>query len=244
MHRSAHRFGKGFSLVELAIVLVIVGLLLGGMVLSLSTLQDSRNAAETSKKLEETREALIGFAVANGRLPRPAVSATDGTERGSCTTDAQCTGFIPWQVLGTQKTDSWGKLIRYSVSPDFANNTFNLATKATKKVQTRDNTGATVFLVGQTATCNATDQACAPAVVFSHGSKRFGTSSDGTPLAGGTASNTDEQVNDTGSINGSLFMTRTPTDNTEAAGGEFDDILVWIPPFTLYNRMIAAGRLP
>nr|MBB4246920.1 type II secretory pathway pseudopilin PulG [Rhodocyclus tenuis] len=225
-------------------MLVIVGLLLGGMMVSLSTLQENRNDAETKRQLDETREALIGFAVANGRLPRPAVSATDGTERGLCASDTQCTGFIPWQVLGTQRADSRGKLIRYSVSPDFANATFNLSSKASKKVQTRDNTGTSVYLVGQAAACNSTDQACSAAVVFSHGSKRFGTSIDGTALSGVTASNTDEQANDTGSINGTLFMARTPTDNTEVTGGEFDDILVWIPPFTLYNRMIAAGRLP
>lgn len=234
----------GFTLVELSIVLVIVALLIGGMLVSLSVQQDIRSTSETTKQLDETREALIGFAVANGRLPRPAASPTDGTERAACADDADCTGFIPWQVLGTRKADSWGKLIRYSVSPAFANSTFSLATVATKKIQSRDSTGTAIYLFGQTAACNATDKQCAPAVIFSHGKQRFGTSVEGVVFSGGTATSLDETANNTGSASGVLFMDRTPADNTAATGGEFDDLVAWITPNILNNRMISAGKLP
>ena len=240
-HHVASRL-SGFTLVELTIVLVIVALLIGGMLLPLSAQRDLQSTSETQKQLSEIKEALIGFAIINGRLPRPANSATDGTERSVCSNDADCTGFIPWQVLGVKNTDSWNKLIRYSVSVDFSKNTFSLTTVATKKIQTRDSTGNATYLFGQASACNATSNLCSPAVIFSQGKQRFGTSADGVALSGGTATSIDEAANDSGG--GVSFMSRIATDNTAAAGGEFDDIVTWISPTVLFNRMVAAGKLP
>jgi len=56
----------GFSLVELAIVLIIVALLLSSLLSPLSAQIDQRNYNETQQQISEIREALIGFAVANG----------------------------------------------------------------------------------------------------------------------------------------------------------------------------------
>lgn len=235
---------SGFTLVEMAIVLVIVGLLLGGMLMPLSAQMEQRKISETQKALDEIKEALIGFAVANKRLPRPATSATDGTERATaCTTDAECTGFIPWTTLGVSKLDAWGKIIRYSVTPAFANANITLpAAAANRKVLTRDGAGATSYLIGQAAACNATAQQCAPAVVLSHGKARLGTNEAGTAIAEDTATNLDEDANNAGPTD---YYQRTPSENTTAAtGGEFDDIVTWLSPNILFNRMVAAGQLP
>lgn len=240
-------FTGGFTLTELAIVLVIVALLSGGLIVSLSAQRDIQNQAETTRQLNDIGEAVLGFAITNGRLPRPAVSATDGTERGSCTSEADCTGFIPWQVLGVKKSDNWGKLIRYSVSPTFANSTFSLSTVATKKIFSRNSGGNPIYLVGQASSCT-TSNPCAPAVIYSHGKQRFGTDDSGSALPGGSATSLDEAGNDTGSAvsgaPGTQFMTRTYTENTAVTGGEFDDIVIWLSANILYGRMIAAGRLP
>jgi hypothetical protein len=40
-----------------------------------------------------------------------------------------------------------------------------------------------------------------------------------------------------------LFVSRPP-DPASAAGGEFDDLVTWIPVALLYGRMISAGVLP
>jgi hypothetical protein len=40
-----------------------------------------------------------------------------------------------------------------------------------------------------------------------------------------------------------LFVSRPPEPAT-AAGGEFDDLVAWIPVGLLYGRMVAAGVLP
>ena len=230
---------KGFTLTELAIVLVIVALLIGGMLVPLSAQRDLQSTAETQKQLLEMKEALLGFATANGRLPRPATSLADGAENPAfCADDTACTGFIPWTTLGVKKTDAWNKMIRYSVTPAYANAAFTLGTFGSKKVQTRDSIGALSYLIGSAAVCSASPP-CAPAVLYSAGKEHWGTTEDGTALADGSATNTDEDSNASATV---LFVSRDPS--SVPTGGEFDDIVTWVSPNILYNRLISAGRLP
>ncbi len=230
---------RGFTLTEMAVVLVIVALLIGGMLLPLAAQQDIRAQQETEKTLMEIRAALIGFAIVNGRLPRPAVSAADGTERPVCANDADCSGFIPWAALGVRQTDHWGKLIRYSVTRDFANNAIATTAIADRTVRTRDTTGNLLYLVGQ-ATCSAAIP-CTPAVIFSQGKNRWGTTDAGIILPDGSATNIDEDGNHHGPLH---YISRLPTTSAAVAGGEFDDLVVWLPHGILIHNLISAGRLP
>lgn len=226
-------FSRGFTLTEMAVVLLIVALLIAGMMIPLTAQQDIRARQETEKALLDIREALIGFAIANGRLPRPSnltLGVPDGTERGNCASEADCHGFIPWVTLGVQKTDSWGKIYRYSVTRDYANAAITLTTPANRAVLTRDIGGIAINLATQV-----------PAVIFSHGKERYGTTDSGIALADGSATNADEDANDAGPT---TYYSRIPSPETAAGGGEFDDLLVWLPGTILTNRMISAGRLP
>ncbi|MBV6411245.1 MAG: type II secretion system GspH family protein [Burkholderiales bacterium] len=243
-------YARGFTLAEMAVVLVIVALLIAGMMLPLSAQQDIRARQETEKTLNDIREALVGFAAANGRLPRPAVSAVNGAENpATCGNDAACSGFIPWATLGVHKLDGWNKLVRYSVTPDFANAPITLTTKAIRTVQTRDHLGNLSYLVGVDddppggdgiPDCT-TPARCAAAVVFSQGRRNWGTNDAGDALADESATNVDEDANENGPTN---YFSRLPVTDTAAAGGEFDDMVVWLPTTILINRMIAAGKLP
>jgi len=56
---------RGFTLIELAIVLVIITILIGGLAMPLSAQIQARRIAETQKILEEAREAIIGYAIAH-----------------------------------------------------------------------------------------------------------------------------------------------------------------------------------
>ena len=141
----------GFSLIEIALVLVIVGLALGGIVAALGPQLANKRISDTQKVLSEANEALIGFAIINGRLPRPAISATDGLERVVCLNDSECTGFLPWTALGVSKLDAYGKILRYSVTPAFANAPFATSAAATKLVNTRNAAGALTPLGTHTA---------------------------------------------------------------------------------------------
>jgi prepilin-type N-terminal cleavage/methylation domain-containing protein len=222
---------QGFTLIEMAVAVFIITLLLGSILVPLTTQVEQRKTSDTQKILDETREALIGFAIINGRLPRPAVSATDGTERAACGTDANCTGFIPWAVLGTSKLDAWGKIIRYSVTPGYADAAFTLTTAGSKTVQTRlpPAYGLTNLMTG------------AAAVISSHGANNYGTSDGGTALADTSATNVDEDTNNAAIVN---FIYRAAASSTGAVGGEFDDLVSWLPVTILANRMVAAGKLP
>src|SRR5713226_3898267 len=87
----------GFTLVELAVVLAIVGLLLGSLMYTLSAQTEQRNFEETRRRLEQARELVLSFAIVNGRLPCPARSAATAapvTVAGDEVRDAsgQCTG--------------------------------------------------------------------------------------------------------------------------------------------------------
>lgn len=56
---------RGFTLIELAIVLVIVTILVGGLAMPLSAQIQARRIAETNRTLEEAREAIIGYAMSH-----------------------------------------------------------------------------------------------------------------------------------------------------------------------------------
>jgi prepilin-type N-terminal cleavage/methylation domain-containing protein len=139
-HRVARRAAcAGFTLAELAIALVIVGLLLASAMIPLSAQVELRNVSETRRTLDQIKDAVIGFAQANGRLPCPArgltpTGTTDavvrvppaffaaGAEQYD-TTNKRCyvvLGVVPWSTLGVPETDAWGRRFSYRVSPAFA----------------------------------------------------------------------------------------------------------------------------
>lgn len=191
--------------------------------------------------LAQASDALTGFASTHGRLPRPAISATDGRERPEpCADEAACSGFLPWVALGVEGADSWGKRLRYSVTPLYTVAPIRrLSAVATKRVQTRDGTGALRYEVGQDE-CLLYAQ-CLPAVVYSHGRNNLGTSVAGVPQANGVPNNLDEIANDLAITD---FIRRAASADPAVPGGPFDDLLVAVPLNTLYARMTAARTLP
>jgi prepilin-type N-terminal cleavage/methylation domain-containing protein len=226
----------GFSLVELAVVLVIVGLLIGGLMTPISMQIEQQRANDTRRTLELAREALLGFALRNGYLPCPAVSATDGLEDragGNCRPGKRA-GYLPWATLGVPRADGWGHLLRYSVTPAFADSVrlFGLGTPRDITIGTRDARGNVV------AASAIND---VPAVVLSHGRNGWGATSEQGILSAATASgNADERTNARGAI---AFIDRPPS-AANAPGGEFDDLVAWLSPNVLFSRMVAAGTLP
>jgi hypothetical protein len=140
-----------------------------------------------------------------------------------------------------KKTDAWGKMIRYSVTPAFASNAAAITLTAygsSKKILTRNSDGTVNHLIGAAGAC--TSSPCAPAVILSHGKNNWGVTPEGVAIADDSATNADEDANAGATTD---FFARDPSDVPDH-GGEFDDLIVWIPPYLLFNRMIAAGRLP
>jgi prepilin-type N-terminal cleavage/methylation domain-containing protein len=231
----------GFTLIELSVVLVVITLLLGSLLVPLGTQIVQAQYSETEKQLEQIKEALIGFSLANGYLPCPAVSSVNGAEdrTGTACTGNKRVGFVPWVTLGVKRSDSWGNLFKYSVSPNFTNSDaislFSLTSARDILIQTRDPLGVAINL------SNVNE---IPVAVLSHGKNGFGATSE-LGIVRATPSTWDNTIDEFSNANGSTsFWSRTRADNTAAAGGQFDDIVTWIPPSVLFSRMVAAGRLP
>ncbi|MGZ5572881.1 MAG: type II secretion system protein [Usitatibacter sp.] len=119
------RKSRGFTLIEIAFVLVIVGMIVALFASVTSTLLASQRRQATTAHLAAVDAALVQFVVQNQRLPCPAAgtrpSVTDplaGTENSPCAL-SQATGVVPWKALGMAEqdaTDGWGRRLTYRVA--------------------------------------------------------------------------------------------------------------------------------
>jgi prepilin-type N-terminal cleavage/methylation domain-containing protein len=243
----------GFTLTELAMVLVIVALLIGGMITPLSTQRDIQSANDAQKQLSEIKEALLGFAVINGRLPCPATAGTTGIESlvsaGVCTTPYA--GFVPAITLGIAPTnaqgyviDSWGNPIRYALSNATVNtitNVFSTAGRLKAAWAIDPSKMAPDLLVCNTSlgiTGSGGGTNCASGTSLINDAVAIITS---TGKNGGVApTGADELANQN---NDRTFISHAQSPSG-APQGEFDDIVAWLSPNILFSRMIAAGRFP
>lgn len=223
----------GFTLVEMAVVLVIVGLMLGGLILPLTAQMDQKNYGETKKQLEEAKEALYGYVMshhaADGKPYLPCPGTGTGMEQsrtllGECQSQE---GLLPWITLGLPRSDSWGNLLRYRVHPYFsnANTGFTLSSTAD-------------FNICQDSACATVISSAIPAVLISHGKNGYGAynaeTGNAIPVPAGLSAN--ELIN--------INMGESDTTVSTFVGSTYDDIVVWVSPNILFNRMIAAEKLP
>lgn len=250
---------RGFTLIEMIVVMVALTLLLSGLAVPIAAQVQLRRQEETRRLLEEAREALLGFAAATGRLPCPAIDGGDGQEAFSATGNASngdCAcfygGFLPGAALGMSPLDAQGFVrdpwltprsrVRYAVfgggvaingvaNPLTRTNGMQAAT-----LPALGNAGHFIFICSTGA--QATASGCGPAA--SQLTRRaafvvFSMGPNGTaePAAGG-----DEARNVDGDA---VFVHR---EASTAAGREFDDQLLWVPIHLVVSRLMAAGRLP
>ncbi len=95
-HRPASFRQGGFTLVELGVSLVLLGLLALAFVAYWRTSAQERATVADRDLLAVTERAVVGFAHAGFRLPCP---ASDSAGNEDCTGGRQ-TGFLPWRTLG------------------------------------------------------------------------------------------------------------------------------------------------
>lgn len=226
----------GFSLVEMAIVLVILGLMLGGLVLPLTAQIDQNHRTQTRLSIAEIQAALLGFALLNGRLPCPASATSNGLEDplGGGICNHPYDGFVPAVTLSIRPTDAdgyaldgWGSgannRLRYAVTT--ANS--SAFTTGINSLSLNPNLRICAAATNISATaCHAsvtTLSANAVAVVISSGK---------TNLAN-TASDEEAANRD----NNITFVSHEPT-------SQFDDQLSWLSYPLLAHELVNAGKLP
>ena len=164
---------SGFTLVEIAVVLVIVGLLVGSFIGTFVSRVDATRRDNTKSELLDIKQVLIAYAFSqapNVYLPCPDTDVPpDGFENrlaGACTPGGAL-GTLPWITLGLGREDAWATHYRYWVNDAYAINTgFDLASDdaggGNATVQTRVND------VPANMVTNAV------AVIFSHGKNSLG----------------------------------------------------------------------
>ena len=117
----------GFTLVEMAIVMVIIGLLLTNSLRPLSSIVEQRRIKQTDQTLEDIKEALLGYTILHGRLPCPAEYAkfdgvNDAVVGREDTTLCDKEGYLPWVDLGVGRYDGWGNPFRYRAEEEYTGN--------------------------------------------------------------------------------------------------------------------------
>ncbi len=250
----------GFTLVEIALALFILTLVLGSVLVPLTTQVERRQISDTQKALEEIKEALMGYAIANGRLPCPAISTSSGVESyvgavgaSACTTNYQ--GFVPATTLGITPVDSqgfavdsWGNRIRYAVTA-WTPATAPLCIAATPPFTTTGGMSnffscplAPNLLVCSTAT-GISGSSCAAGTALTTGVPVVIYSTGKNGRYGGTGTDETANPNPNSADNDRVFVSHVAVSVT-APNGEFDDIVTWLSPETLYSRTVAAGKLP
>lgn len=136
---------SGFTLIETAIVLLVISVMTSGLVLGVPQYLNYRKTELTNDRMELVSNALSVYAQRHYRLPCPA--DTDGANRGmernwdAVTNVGWCfsnnasdeslytstEGVLPWRELGLSEhdvADGWGRYITYKPAPQLTVNTY------------------------------------------------------------------------------------------------------------------------
>jgi prepilin-type N-terminal cleavage/methylation domain-containing protein len=262
-----HRYHKAFTLVEVAVVLVIVGLVISGLLVMLTAQVEQKNLNKTREMIGNVKESLVGYAMANGRFPCPAaapaigVTAVEAFVAGGSIVDGTCSsflnGYVPSVTLGLSPTDTsgyvldgWENPIRYAI------------------VNLSDDVNVTYIFTKSSGIKTANSLTCNPNCGINWIANQILLSicSTGTGIAGGacsgittrltqnaaiviysTGKNTSTGgtgIDEAANLNADrAFVSHVPS-AVGTANGEFDDIVEWISVNSVFAKLVQANQLP
>ncbi len=276
---------RGFTLTELAVVLLVVGLLMGSVIGSYSTMAELGKYNDAQSTLNTARDALLGFAAANGRLPCPAVDGTTpsgnsgppkygpagvnsyGVEwpsgGGTCTVVASSMpglGYVPAATLGLTPVDNqgflldpWGNRVLYAVTSSGTNYDFTTQgalrtalTDALPSTPAPDLRICTTTPITNPGTTTAVCASNAQTLTNSAAAVLISIGKNGVTSYGNTGADEVQNLHNPGSLSypwttkDRVYISHPPAP-VGATYGEYDDIVLWIAPALVYNRIMSGG---
>lgn len=245
---------RGFSLVELSIVVLVIGIVLTmGIGAWTANLENQAHAA-TAQRQATIKEALTGYLRRNSRLPCPDTdfTAPDGIENratpGDPTTACSAAfGVLPYVTLGLARDavrDGWGNFFSYHVS----NTNITAASSGNWSANT-DWTRSAWFRPGNTGLITVNERSGATVtpiatsivtVVVSHGRNGRGAYTIGGTRNTLPAVGTDEENNTDGNT---TYFRRELTTDDAATGGPFDDQVLFLSANDLLEPLFRDGSL-
>ncbi|MDJ0778498.1 MAG: type II secretion system protein [Gammaproteobacteria bacterium] len=260
MYPPNYKRRRGFTLVEVAIVLLIVAIILGYSVALFPVQQRLKQYRSAEAEMDRIVEQLVAFAQVNGRLPCPDTGAgaltPDGLEDIDAGPPVSCTaffGFVPARTLGMNGNfdaagvmlDPWGAGYGYAVSDiDSGLNTNKILVTANEiRTQGIAAVQPDLFICTDNTNAVANETDCvAPSgaeVMGSNGEVAAVIISLGLDNTLPATSNVQaENVDnfDDGTLD-KVYIFSSQRD-------DYDDIVKWVPTNLLISRMIEAEQLP
>ena len=284
---------KGFTLIEVTIVLLIVSIIIGYSVAMVPIQQEIKQYRQAKDEMDKIIESLYAFAQVNSYLPCPAwfvAGAPPITSNGFECRDingaaAVCVdganvadpaadscdvwfGFVPGKTLGINGNysatglllDPWGQPYRYQVTDNSAGGgapagvgpDFITQNEIRNEIIAAGglSAGGLGALGANLEVCN-TDQSPAAAGVEGTCLNSAQTVINGLPAV---IMSTGKDKN--GNVAATSWVQRENLDNSNAdrvfvltsrsnvANAEYDDLVKWVSPNTLFSKMIEADQLP
>ncbi len=259
-----NRRSAGFSLVELSVVIVIIGAIMGMVISSFSAFFKNTALSSTREKQVAIKDTLISYLRANKRLPCPDIgppastgisttSLPDGLENrvtpDNATTNCQNNGVgvVPYATLGLPREsaiDAWGNYFTYVVSNDAS------PPSPLQPIPLRDWVKSATFRTGNLGDIEVLDDSAsslqATALLISYGLNALGAWTTKGSLIDSTGIGTNEGANAGGcprNVTSGLkrCYKREFTDNSAATGGAFDDVVYVITPDLLLAPLYTQG---
>lgn len=212
----------GFTLIEMAVAIVVIGLLLTSALRPFSSALEQQRIKKTNQTLEEIKEALLGYVILNRRLPCPAASydLSKDTQAGRETLKfCEQEGFLPWFDLGVGRYDGWGHPFRYRVDKNYTKLAGIFETlQADKEFIVKNRAGDDL------TSSESSFSGRVVAVIYSRGKNNQG-----------------EDENENGDdtyVQGNYFEDKRNPNNT------FDDRVTWLSKYILAKRLFEVKQWP
>lgn len=247
MYQQLIKRQTGFTLLEVSVTLVVLGILAAGGLMVTSHVSDINRYKLTQETMKEVNEAVQGFYVHMGHLPCPDIDG-DGREDIATTSPFTCSatnGYLPHVTLGAGALgDAWGQPFKYAVYPH-AGAQLGDACRLDHTMD-KSNPIGRIHIRSLDEGINATDIAKDVAyVVLSTGKNGALTNAGMTAAFSGDGGcqglHTFENNNCSVSATNSQLNLHAGTPLMDKDSVTFDDMLIWLESDKLYSLAIDFG---